>query len=664
MTGDGVNDAPSLKKADTGIAVEGASDAARTAADIVFLAPGLGAIIHSVRTARQIFHRMVYRIALSLHLEIFLATSLVILNRTLNVSLVVFLAIFADLATLAIAYDRAPAARRPARWDLRQIWGGAAVLGVLLAAGTWAVYGALLAPRRGVVQLHGGDQPVLFLEVALTESWLIFVTRAATDSAAAVGGAGSDDGGERGGGGGGGGLGLGGLLSPPPSWQLVGAVLAVDVVATLFCVFGWFTHGDAGGADIVTAVRVWLFSFGVMAVITAAHAGVQRCGAGGSGKRHSGPRARRHKRMEDLLARVERTMAECRDLDQTDTPAREDNGVTSSVHTSAVPRARATKRTAVKGDNNGASVRGETVSDEAGFAAAARSPVEAFLARFAPADIPRDRLEFSFSRSSGPGGQNVNKVNTKAEVRFKVYDADWMPEEVRRRLAETREYTWKLQQHHLQLERQRLDYIAAHGGKRPPRVPDAPLPSSRGLVLAAHPAPSAWDAASDADRGGLADRQGAGQDASARLMRPHQPGTAGVFATTRWCGSSSSSSSSSSSAGSSASSVAGSSQRAGNVGYIQESPRFDSAAAYPRYSLERSREVDVSGNTKGGGLGRWLQQQQQQQRERQIHGDSWQATRAVGANAEKEYGGNGSRQFRGWEDGDDSDDGEERDLVS
>lgn len=122
MTGDGVNDAPSLKKADTGIAVEGASDAARSAADIVFLAPGLGAIIDALKTSRQIFHRMyayvVYRIALSIHLEIFLGLWIAILNRSLNIELVVFIAIFADVATLAIAYDNAPFSRTPVKWNL------------------------------------------------------------------------------------------------------------------------------------------------------------------------------------------------------------------------------------------------------------------------------------------------------------------------------------------------------------------------------------------------------------------------------------------------------------------------------------------------------------------------------------------------------------------
>ncbi|ETN36362.1 plasma membrane ATPase [Cyphellophora europaea CBS 101466] len=119
MTGDGVNDAPSLKKADTGIAVEGSSDAARSAADIVFLAPGLSAIIDALKTSRQIFHRMyayvVYRIALSLHLEIFLGLWIVILNESLHPALVVFICLFSDIATLAVAYDNAPYSRAPVK---------------------------------------------------------------------------------------------------------------------------------------------------------------------------------------------------------------------------------------------------------------------------------------------------------------------------------------------------------------------------------------------------------------------------------------------------------------------------------------------------------------------------------------------------------------------
>jgi H+-transporting ATPase len=141
MTGDGVNDAPSLKKADTGIAVEGASDAARSAADIVFLAPGLSAIIDALKTSRQIFHRMyayvVYRIALSIHLEIFLGLWVAIMNQSLDIELVVFIAIFADIATLMIAYDNAPYSKTPVKWNLPKLWGMSVLLGVVLAIGTW-----------------------------------------------------------------------------------------------------------------------------------------------------------------------------------------------------------------------------------------------------------------------------------------------------------------------------------------------------------------------------------------------------------------------------------------------------------------------------------------------------------------------------------------------
>ncbi|XP_061472102.1 large ribosomal subunit protein mL62 isoform X2 [Rhineura floridana] len=50
-------------------------------------------------------------------------------------------------------------------------------------------------------------------------------------------------------------------------------------------------------------------------------------------------------------------------------------------------------------------------------------------------DIPVDRLSISYCRSSGPGGQNVNKVNTKAEVRFHLASADWISEDARQKMA-------------------------------------------------------------------------------------------------------------------------------------------------------------------------------------------------------------------------------------
>ncbi|KAB8360855.1 hypothetical protein FH972_024589 [Carpinus fangiana] len=253
MTGDGVNDAPSLKKSDCGIAVEGASEAAQAAADIVFLAPGLSTIVSAIKIARQIFQRMKayiqYRIALCLHLEIYLVTSMIIINETINAELIVFLALFADLATVAVAYDNAHYEARPVEWQLPKIWIISVVLGALLAIGTWVIRGAMFLPNGGFVQNFGSVQEILFLEVSLTENWLIFVTRGANTL---------------------------------PSWQLVGAIFGVDVLATLFCIFGWLSgtpeemptspsgtwvQRQDGWVDVPTVVIVWMYSIFVTIVI-------------------------------------------------------------------------------------------------------------------------------------------------------------------------------------------------------------------------------------------------------------------------------------------------------------------------------------------------------------------------------------------------------------
>ena len=255
MTGDGVNDAPSLKKADTGIAVEGASDAARSAADIVFLAPGLSAIIDAIKSSRQIFHRMyayvVYRIALSLHLLIFFGLWISIWNEVLNLTLVVFTAIFADVATLAIAYDNAPYSKSPVKWNLPKLWGVAIILGLILAVSSLICLTILLKNDHrswepdetirtggtwgGMVHETGERDAILFLQIVLAENWLILITRAA------------------------------GNWKSRPSWQLLGAILVVDVVATVLCHFGWFLGNRR--TDALTIVRVYIFSLGVFCIM-------------------------------------------------------------------------------------------------------------------------------------------------------------------------------------------------------------------------------------------------------------------------------------------------------------------------------------------------------------------------------------------------------------
>ena len=106
---------------------------------------------------------VVYRIALSLHLEIFLGLWIVILNQSLSIDLIVFIALFADVATLAIAYDNAPYDPMPVKWNTPRLWGMSIVLGIILAIGTWITLTTMFMKKGGIVQNFGGLDGYLIL---------------------------------------------------------------------------------------------------------------------------------------------------------------------------------------------------------------------------------------------------------------------------------------------------------------------------------------------------------------------------------------------------------------------------------------------------------------------------------------------------------------------
>ncbi|HWC61807.1 MAG TPA: plasma-membrane proton-efflux P-type ATPase, partial [Verrucomicrobiae bacterium] len=135
MTGDGVNDAPALKKADAGIAVSGATDAARAAAAIVLLTPGLSVIIDAIKESRKIFQRMnsyaIYRIAETIRVLLFMTLSILVFNfYPVTAVMIVLIALLNDGAILSIAYDRERFSAKPEAWNMRMVLGIASVLGM------------------------------------------------------------------------------------------------------------------------------------------------------------------------------------------------------------------------------------------------------------------------------------------------------------------------------------------------------------------------------------------------------------------------------------------------------------------------------------------------------------------------------------------------------
>ncbi len=213
MTGDGVNDAPALKKADCGIAVSGATDAARAAASIVLLASGLSVIVDAIKESRRIFQRMnsyaIYRIAETLRVLFFMTLAILVFNfYPLTAVMIVMIALLNDGAILSIAYDNVQYKDKPESWNMRLVLGISTVLGVI---GVVAAFGLFYLGERvfHLDRLH--IQTLMYLKLSVAGHLTIFLTRT-----------------------------RGPFWSIRPARILWIAVLGTQTIATLIAVYGLF----------------------------------------------------------------------------------------------------------------------------------------------------------------------------------------------------------------------------------------------------------------------------------------------------------------------------------------------------------------------------------------------------------------------------------------